>query len=416
MYADRVADHEEIPPDSVDESWRRLQIAEKLRGARFVVELKPPSDAAVCAVCGMNLARASTPLETTPGLTWPPRVFAALDGDAWVCNSCFAQYKSLVDWKLELPQIRQLVSPLTLDQLTPLHPRCRVVQFGNMVLFSDSEYRRLADFMSQYPGVPLRVYSEAVKDLDFLEYFPFLTKFEISSWSIESLDGLRFLSPALEALAIGNTKHKGFSLKVLERFPALKRLYLECQRKDFASVGTLSQLEDLTLRSITLPDLSDLTSLGRLESLDIKLGGTTDLRLLPRIGRLRYLEMWMIRGLADVSPVGELERLQHLFLESLKQVTRLPSFARMHALRRVTLQNLKGLRDLSPVRDAPALEELVVLAMPHLKPEALRPLAGHPTLRAALIALGSRKKDQEAKALLGLPKVQGKFEFRSKGS
>ena len=49
-----------------------------------------------------------------------------------------------------------------------------------------------------------------------------------------------------------------------------------------------------------------LLPLTRLLSLDIKLGGTTNLGLLPRIGRLRYLELWLIRGLADIGPVGDM--------------------------------------------------------------------------------------------------------------
>lgn len=39
-------------------------------------------------------------------------------------------------------------------------------------------------------------------------------------------------------------------------------------------------------------------------ALDIELGGTKGLGLLPRVGRLRYLELWMVKGLSDLSPRG----------------------------------------------------------------------------------------------------------------
>ena len=79
-------------------------------------------------------------------------------------------------------------------------------------------------------------------------------------------------------------------------------------------------MQDLTLRSITMPDLALLLPLSRLRSFALKLGGTRDLGLLPRIGELRYLELWMIRGLADVSVIGRLPTVRSLFLQALRQV------------------------------------------------------------------------------------------------
>ena len=62
----------------------------------------------------------------------------------------------------------------------------------------------------------------------------------------------------------------------------------------------MTSLEELTLGSITLPDLVLLLPLENLLALDIKLGGTSDLALLPRVGQLRYVELWMIKGLSDI--------------------------------------------------------------------------------------------------------------------
>lgn len=74
-------------------------------------------------------------------------------------------------------------------------------------------------------------------------------------------------------------------------------------------------------------------------------------------------------------------------------------------LRRVHLETMKGLSDLSSVAAAPVLEELLVLDMGHLHPEAFQPFVGHPRLRAATIGLGSTRKNAAVKHLLPLPEV-----------
>jgi hypothetical protein len=115
----------------------------------------------------------------------------------------------------------------------------------------------------------------------------------VDVWTLEDLGGLQHLPAHLHSLGLGATKSRRFSLGLLTRFPHLQTLFVEGHSKDIEAIGHLAALEDLTLRSITLPDLRALLPLRRLQSLDIKLGGTKDLRLLPEVGRLRYLELWM---------------------------------------------------------------------------------------------------------------------------
>ena len=226
----------------------------------------------------------------------------------------------------DYPYIRQVRSPLIKDQLRPLDPRCQTVQFSS--LLSKRDFASLAQFLQQYPAVELRVYGsydESITNLKFLEYFPFVKRFAVDVWQLESFEGIECLPSSLQSLQIGNTKSKRHSLKLLRHFPELKELYIEGHIKDIKTVGELIRLEDLTLRSITIPNLSILTPLNQLKSLDIKLGGTKNLDLLPRIGKLQYIELWRIRGLKDLSPVADVETLQFLFLQDLSQVTNFPS-------------------------------------------------------------------------------------------
>ena len=311
------------------------------------------------------------------------------------------------------PSIRQLQSPLTPEQLTPLDPRCETVQFGEPL--TEDEHRCLSEFLKDYPNVSLRAFclhTRSLPNLTFLRHYPFLKSFAIDDLSLESTDGAEFLPDALEYFSFGQTRSKKLSLEFLGRFKDLRELYLESHIKGIEVLSRLAALERLTLRSITLPDLAVLLPLRNLWSLDIKLGGTKDLSLLSRIGRLKYLELWMVKGLQGIEPVGEIDTLQNLFLESLKNVAALPSFRKLRALRRVTLDNLKGISDLKPIAEAPALEELFVVRMNQLQAENFRPFVGHQTLRCATIGLGSARKSAQAEALLGLRECDGfKGEF-----
>jgi hypothetical protein len=308
---------------------------------------------------------------------------------------------------------RQVSSPLTQEMLRPSLIGRGVVQFDHRL--TDDDFARLGEWFRPYPEMTLRAYGSydhAIVDLEFLRFFPTLRRFGADAlWdSLTSLDGLRHLPPDLEELGIGATRAK-LDLAILARFPELTWLFLEAQTKHLEVISGLGRLDDLTLRSITMPDLSLLLPLKRLRSLDLKLGGTSDLRLLPRIGKLRYLELWMIRGLTDVAAVGQVPSLRALFLQALRRVDTLPDFRQATELRRVRLETMKGLRDLSPLATAPALEGIELIDMRHLQPDDLAPLVGLPRLKAVTPGLGSRRKNEAAAALLGLPSGREPYDW-----
>lgn len=283
----------------------------------------------------------------------------------------------------------------------PLNERCKWVQFSTAM--SEQDYRAIARFLSEYPSVTLRVYGDyqrTIHDLEFLRHFRWLRRFQVDIWHLESIDGLAHLSSELTYLGVGATK-KTFSMAILGRFPILHELFLEGQSKDIAKMSQLSELEDLTLRSTTLPDLAILVPLRRLWSLDLKLGGTKNLELLPRVGQLKYLELWMIKGLDDISSISGIHTLQYLFVQALRRVTELPDFSRLVNLRRVHIETMKGLTDICKLAVAPGLEELEIYDMPQLNPENFRCLVGHPTLRAGCFALGSQRKNDELRQTFG---------------
>jgi hypothetical protein len=293
------------------------------------------------------------------------------------------------------PFIRTVASPITAEMLEPLDPRCQVVQFSADL--QEREYVQLARFIADYPSVKLRAWG-GVSSLDFLQHFRAARRFQADLWNLDSWDGLQYLPPELESLTLGRTK-KSLSLRILQRFSNLTQLFLEGHVKDISVLSDLTSIQDLTLRSITLSDLSVLLGMKRLWSLDLKLGGTKDLRLLPQLESLKHLELWMVRGLDNLDPIASLGNLQFLTLQALRQVEALPAFDSLTKLRRVILETMKGLRDIRPLASAPSLEELLVIDMGHMQPDDFRPLVGRRHLRYVSIGLGSRKKNEAVASL-----------------
>lgn len=314
------------------------------------------------------------------------------------------------------PSIRDIKHPVTKSQLVPLDKKCRVVQFGGLGAdLTDSDHQKLSEFLKQYPDMSFRVYVHTLENLNFLKYYSFSKNVQIDVWDLGNLDGIEYLNNDMEFFGFGLTKRK-FSLNFLSRFTNLKELYLEGHAKDIEVISKLSNLERLTLRQITLNDLSILTPLKKLWWLAIKLGGTKNLSHLIELTKLKYLELWMISGLEDISPISELVNLQFLFLQDLKNVKKLPDFSKCSSLKRVVIESLKGLSDLSPLLQASSLEDLVVVSGNNFKPTDFICLKDHKGLKAVHIGLGSFKKNKEVEEIFNLPVVESysKFEFEFK--
>ena len=311
---------------------------------------------------------------------------------------------------------------LTSDEVDALvaDPKLKVLQTAKP---SDSKTWELlsSHFFSVRPNVELRIYGhyQSSCDLAFLAHLPNLRRFSadclikatgvehiarlaelehlsVGIYSLDSFDFLLELNPdRLTHLSLGATFSKKPGLRALERFRGIENLYIEGQSKDIEVVGTLKCLQDLTLRSITVPSLGFLINLPRLWSLDIKLGGTTNLSELAYLTRVKYLELWQIKGLCDLSPIAKMVGLQFLFLQSLRNVERLPDLSRLTALRRVIVENMKGLNDLSTLAAAPALEEFLYISAQRREPKQFAELLAKGNLKRMLVGFGSARKNAE---------------------
>jgi hypothetical protein len=262
-----------------------------------------------------------------------------------------------------------------------------------------ARYEAIAELLGTRPEVMLWVDNQGAPDLRMLRFFPGLRRLRITNAWLTSWEGLHHVAETLEWLFVDSTL-KRLSIAPIGDLDRLRLFGLEGPVRHAETIARLDTLEDLRLRSVTMPDLSPLGPMRHLRSLYVGLGGTTDLSVLPDLPALEELELWRIRGLRDLSPIGGALRLRTLHLQAMGGVTALPSMRGLRKLRRVVLDAMKGIVDLRPVAEAPALEELLLASMCQLEPDAVRPLIGHRTLRNGIWGLCSDRKDVEAWELL----------------
>jgi hypothetical protein len=290
--------------------------------------------------------------------------------------------------------------------LAPLEPECRWVEICGQL--TDHEAGQAAGILQPRPDVKVSVSTpwpkaESVTDLNFLQFMPWLDWLSVNSLELRDVTGVRNLRQ-LRTLYVSRSRHKFSAEPIGNLGSSLRQLVLEGPVTHATALCELSGLITLTLRSVSMPNLDALTPMANLRGLDLKLGGTHDLSLLPRFNRLQYFEAWMIRGLADLSPLADVPSLEELHLETLKHVTELPDLHNLTRLHRITLSAMPGLANLGPLLTAPALQE-VHIALGHLPPEEVGRLSTHPALRKATVGMGSKRANAAVEAALQLPPI-----------
>lgn len=250
----------------------------------------------------------------------------------------------------------------------------------------------------------------AASNIEFISELEFLDELWVDVYDLLSFDFLDHLPTTLKLLGLGRTSSKSPSVSSVSRFNKLTYLYLDGQQKGIESVRYLSNLERIVLRSISTLNVDYLAGLERLWSVDVKLGGIKGFNALASLPNLNYLELWMVRGLSDLSFVSELRSLQKLFLQALVKVAALPDLSRSHHLRRIFLENMKGLSDLSSLEFAPALTEFCYVMAQNQTVEDLLPVLRNPNVKTVLCGFGSDKKNQK---FVELARSYGKGEYKS---
>ena len=292
--------------------------------------------------------------------------------------------------------------------------RIQIIQLKNPIINKEIELLE-NELFSKRPDISFRVYGHKC-DLSFLERMPSLrnvsadclidasnieavTKLKnletlcVGIFNLDNFDFLKNISPKIKKLTLLETRSKKPKIDCISRFTDLEYLYLEGQQKGIASIACLKKLQDITLRSISTKDVDYLSELENLWSVDIKLGGIKNFDALTTLPKLKYLELWQVRGLSDLSFMSDLPTLQNLFLQSLIQVTKMPNLNRNISLKRIVLENLKGLTDLTALKFAPNLKEFKFVGpiAAKLEPEDLLPLLENPMVEKVSCYFSGKK-------------------------
>lgn len=332
----------------------------------------------------------------------------------------------------------QITTGISKSELIELaeNPNASMLQFADPL--TEIEINYLEKFVfSKRPDIMLRVYAHYSNEcnLSFIEKIPSLRRFsadclteakgienviklkslEILSVGIYLLDNFDFLNeinPSIKSLYLYSTKSKKPKIHSIARFTELEELYLEGQENGIEEISKLKKLKEIVLRSISTNNLDFLIGLNNLWSVDIKLGGIKSFDSLEKLPNLKYLELWQIRGLSDLSFISNIGTLQLLKIESLSNVEKFPNLKKSVNLRRISVENMKKLNDFKSLKYAPSLEGFVLSDGSSQKFESLIPVLENPNLKQISCYFGSSKRNQQ---FLEIVSQYGKKEFeRSK--
>lgn len=238
------------------------------------------------------------------------------------------------------------------------------------------------------------IHVECIGDL------PHLQSLHVGIYQLTDYTVLQHVPDTLEKLSLYRTKSKKLDLSVLRRFTHLKNLYLEGQQNNIESIAELTQLEELTLRSISTPTIEYIQSLTQLRALRILSGGISDVTAAGKLQYLQYLELWNIRGFADLSFISTMRGLQFVFLQTLHHVKAFPDLTHCTKLRRIYLEDLQGVTNVATMEFAPALEEFIYVDAAQLHPDDLLPVLKNPTLQRISVGFGTDASNTEFSALI----------------
>jgi hypothetical protein len=307
------------------------------------------------------------------------------------------------------PGSPRLQLPLTAEQL-PENPGFDriVVSSVSGPAPSEADWAVLSAYMRRYPQLGLYVHSD-LRDLEFLQHFPWLRSFSFLALGIESVEGLLHLAENLHTLGLSPTKRR-LSLEILRRLPHIRSLGVEGHWQGLDVLGGLPLLRRLTLSSIRVDSLDCLRGAAGLASVFLCLGRVSDLSALASLPHLQDLTVYRTK-LSDLAPLSDCLQLAFLQLEAVPSVT-LPDLSKLTHLQVLWLANLRDVDDLTPVAAAPNLRYLLV-ASRTLDPQAFAVLRGHPTLEYVHAAFDSKKRIAQAYEAAPFPRDDDdNYQFR----
>ncbi|MBS7563807.1 hypothetical protein KHS38_05275 [Mucilaginibacter sp. Bleaf8] len=177
--------------------------------------------------------------------------------------------------------------------------------------------------------------------------------YEIKETELLSAENLQ----QVKELFLIDTKTKAFNLEFLSNYRNLTSLIISGHTKNIDAVGTLTKLNSLRLNSISKAPLHFVNGLKELKFLSITLGGRDNIYEIGE-NEIEHLELVWIRGLNDISNMGNFRKLQTLKVEDQIRLPDIHFDRELPELHDLKLLNCKTLTSLSGLEKLPALEKL----------------------------------------------------------
>ena len=254
------------------------------------------------------------------------------------------------------------------------------------------------DFLRHLPNVQKLVienFEFKNTDLSILSSLPNLKSLTIEIYDLRDFSFVKTLPSQLEHLSINAELKSGkpvFDCQWLLHFKNMQSLFLGKLDKNLEAIASLNQLEKLELRSFKNKDLSFLKQIP-IKELSILWcdGAKIDLTTLSDIRSIRYLEIFRVSKLDDISFVNKLTGLEKLELVWLPHITKLPDLSSLYQLEEVKIDSLNGLTDISALINVENLKKVKMLNVKSMTKESIYAVLDNPSVEE-LVCYGGRAR------------------------
>lgn len=161
----------------------------------------------------------------------------------------------------------------------------------------------------------------------------------------------------LTHLGLGGTRRAHFDLRPLEKFCALRRLFLNGHTKNIDAVGGLPALSDLRLEIAHTASIAFINRLPALRALTFLLGGRANLDELNECP-VEELEIIRVKGFERLDRIERFPHLRRLVIEDQLRLTQLSFDREMQALEELRIVNCKQFASLDGLGKLSALKHL----------------------------------------------------------
>ncbi|QNF34765.1 hypothetical protein HUW51_19280 [Adhaeribacter swui] len=162
---------------------------------------------------------------------------------------------------------------------------------------------------------------------------------------------------SLQKLLLFDTRSKALKLKYLEDYQKLNYLICCGHTKNIEALGELSNLEELSLNSISKAPIGFVNKLKKLKILKLILGGRSNINEIEE-NDMEELEIIRVRGFTEINNIASFRKLKKLQIEDLIQLNELVFEKPLQHLEELAILNCKSFSLLDGLDKTESLRKL----------------------------------------------------------